>query len=150
MNPAGLLGFPALFPQQGHQVPGKEGPVARLSILTYSWYSAAFTHMPRFREQPPFRPSDPGSPLPSFVETAVQFISLNVLFHQTPAPSQRPPPLAGSYGAKTLIAITFQTAASSVSAFLPEAWFPTPTPPGPLDIGKRPLSECNAHICRCC
>lgn len=65
------------------------------------------SHMPRFREQPPARPSDPDSPPPSFLQTAVQFISLNVLFHQTPSPSQRPPPLPGSYRAKTLIAITF-------------------------------------------
>lgn len=60
-----------------------------------------------------------------------QFISLNVLFHQTPAPSQRPPPLSGSYRAKTLIAITFWTAASSVPAFLPEAWFPPTHNPHP-------------------
>lgn len=97
MCPAGPLDFSSIVPDRGIKCLGRRGLVARLSILTYSWYSAAFTHMPRFREQPSARPSDPGSPLPSFVQTAVQFISLNVLFHQTPAPSQRPPPLPGSY-----------------------------------------------------
>lgn len=43
MYSAGPSGFPASSPR-GHQMPGKEGLAARLSILTYSWYSAAFAH----------------------------------------------------------------------------------------------------------